>query len=75
MTKAIFEEWVESVFEPHLSHKRGELDLWGEPALLWVDAHPSRRSARALEFLRDNNIVVATIPAHASHVVQPLIVA
>ena len=43
-----------------------------ESGLLWLDGHSSRLSARALEALMDHNIVAVTIPAHSSHVLQPL---
>ena len=72
MTTDIFESWVETVFVPHLCQMRDANDLWHEPALLWLDGHSSRRSQRAIEFLRDNNVIVGVIPAHSSHILQPL---
>eukprot|EP00301_Raphidiophrys_heterophryoidea_P019447 c4382_g1_i1.p2 GENE.c4382_g1_i1~~c4382_g1_i1.p2 ORF type:complete len:101 (+),score=13.13 c4382_g1_i1:882-1184(+) len=55
-----------------INQKRDELDLWGEPGLLWLDGHSSRLSEDAVILLRDNNITCAIIPSHTSHILQPL---
>ena len=47
-------------------------DLWHEPALLFLDGHSSRSSLVALEWLVLNNVIAVTIPAHTSHVLQPM---
>lgn len=43
-----------------------------EPALLILDNHVSHCSLPAITFCRENNIILLTLPPHASHKMQPL---
>ena len=70
--EAIWRDWVLQIFIPHVNAKRQLLNKLDEPAFLWVDGHSSRVSPVAAEALEMNNITVATIPAHTSHILQPL---
>lgn len=72
MTASLFELWVTKHFIPSVQKKRVELNLPNERALLFVDAHESRRCAPALQALTDANIDVFTFPSHTSHILQPL---
>lgn len=72
ITEETFADWVEKIFIPHISSIRDKNDLWSHPGLLFLDAHASRSSNRALNALLDNNIAVVTIPSHTSHILQPL---
>jgi len=73
MTKRIFERWVEDEFIPQVIEKRRDMNYPAdEPALLVLDGHSSRRSPVAMDMLISNHIFVAIIPAHSSHVTQPL---
>lgn len=44
----------------------------GEPVLLLVDNHSSHISLQAVNFCRDNGIVMVGLPPHTSHRLQPL---
>lgn len=73
MTTAIFEEWVEKVFVPHVQHVRQTKQLSpSAKALLFLDSHESRKSLKAIELLQQANVVAVTLPAHTSHIMQPL---
>ena len=72
ITSALFEAWIQNVFIPHVTKVRSASNVPNEKALLWLDAHSSRLNENAQKLLRDNNIVCATIPAHTSHILQPL---
>lgn len=72
ITEQIFRDWVIKVFIPHVQNRRQLRNLPEQPALLWLDGHSSRGSPEALQALIDANIITATIPAHTSHILQPL---
>ena len=44
----------------------------GEPILLLYDGHTSHVSLSVLQWARENNIIILILPAHTSHVIQPL---
>lgn len=74
MTEQIFEAAITSTFLPALERKRAKLGLRpaDAPAILILDAHSSRASPNAIRALQDANMHMITIPAHSSHVLQPL---
>jgi hypothetical protein len=73
MVRELFEQWVPKVFIPHVRQVRERFNFdANRPALLFLDSHDSRRSDKALEELVAAHIVVVTLPAHSSHVLQPL---
>ena len=48
------------------------MHLQNKKAILLLDLHGSRFQECILKLLCDNNIEMLTIPAHSSHVLQPL---
>ena len=73
ITEPIFREWASRIFLSHVITKR---IFWkappSEPALLFLDSHSTRNSPEALELLRSHNVFTVTIPAHTSHIIQPM---
>ena len=69
MTKSVFENWVERVFLPAVRQARVDPK---KPALLILDGHSSRLSYQAAKRLKDEYIDVGILPAHSSHITQPL---
>jgi len=43
-----------------------------DPVLLVVDNHSSRMSLEAVEYCRQNHVVMLTLPSHSTHKIQPL---
>jgi hypothetical protein len=72
ITRPLFRQLVENIFVPKVNAVRqayGEQDEWHA---LILDSHESRADSAALRYLRDNRIVVISLPAHSSHILQPL---
>ena len=73
ITDKNFEAYIQNSLVPHIEEKR---KAHNKPpshhALLLTDGHVSRRSAIALRHLHEHHIDCETIPAHSSHVTQPL---
>ena len=69
---SIYRDWVVRVFVPEVLRRREACGNVYEPALLWVDGHSSRADPEAIAHLTNNGIDVAVIPAHTSHLLQPL---
>ena len=59
-------EWIQH-FQKHTQHRTK-----GQYRLLVLDRHGSHHSARFEEFCRQNKIITACMPAHSSHILQPL---
>lgn len=73
MIEELFQEWVIDIFIPHVKSVRSSLNQDEKaPALLYLDGHSSRQCPDALSALKRENITAITIPAHTSHVLQPL---
>lgn len=72
MNRVIFREWVCNVFIPEAKKRRDELGDASDRIFLLLDSHSSRRAPVTLQHLKDENIDVVTIPAHSSHILQPL---
>jgi len=68
ITKEIFELYIDKVFIPHVDTKRSG----DERVLLILDGHSSRANDKLLQRMRDKRIDVLVLPAHASHLLQPL---
>ena len=64
--------WVCDIFIPFVERVRTGLNSPRRQALLILDGHGSRDNPTALELLMSHNIDVVVIPAHTSHVTQPL---
>ncbi len=61
----LFLKWLQFFYEhvrPTPEHK----------ALLILDNHEAHRSIKVIEYARDHNIVILSLPPHTSHRVQPL---
>lgn len=60
-------------FSAKISHYRLQLsqEISSEPTILIVDNHPSRINPFAIEVLKQNNIILLTMPPHTSHLLQP----
>ncbi|KAJ6235782.1 protein derived from transposon [Anaeramoeba flamelloides] len=69
ITKEIFHNWVRDIFIPLINERRNDQNI---PVLLVPDGHSSRLDLDSLESLAKVNIQVAVIPAHSSHITQPL---
>lgn len=72
ITKDIFESYCLEVLIPHFNRRRKDLPANKQRGLLIVDGHSSRLNAKLMKAFRDNNIDVLIIPAHTSHILQPL---
>jgi hypothetical protein len=59
-------EWIQH-FQKHTQSRTK-----GQYRLLILDGHGSHHSARFEEFCRQNQIITACMPAHSSHILQPL---
>ncbi|XP_066587656.1 uncharacterized protein [Prorops nasuta] len=61
------------LFVDRLSHfKNYARSTHNHPILLILDNHGSHISLKAINFFRENNIHVLTLPTHSSHKTQPL---
>lgn len=79
ITTQLWSKWVRETFIPHVEKRRSELFAKGAidqrqagRALLYLDSHSSRIDLTALQQLENSGIVCVTIPAHSSHIMQPL---
>ena len=69
ISKQGFEGWVDNIFLPHINSTRENKE---DPVLLVMDGHSSRSQADVMQKLRENDVHVLIIPAHTSHILQPL---
>ena len=69
MTRALFELWTEHILIPQATAAR---DSPNDRILLLLDGHSSRASVRAIEMMQSHGIDTHVIPAHSSHITQPL---
>lgn len=60
----LFVEWLEDVFVPHCGRNR--------PVLLIMDNLGAHLTPRAIDVARANNIELLCLPAHSTHLLQPL---
>ncbi len=80
ITINIWSEWIHDVFVPFVETQRNKIIKIRKAydgqqlgrAILFLDSHSSRIDVAALRLLKDNGIIVATIPAHTSSILQPL---
>lgn len=64
METKIFENYIEKVFIPAIGPER--------PVLLIFDGHSTHVDLSVIELLMANQITVLKLPAHSSHILQPL---
>jgi len=72
MTKERFFEIMRDVFVKHVESVREQYGLEGQRAVLVVDGHLSRYSVKTIDLLMEHNIHLLILPAHSSHITQPL---
>jgi len=77
MNKDTFYDIITNHFIKQVERKREDLRSLGEPAsrmraVLVVDGHKSRYDPRVFKALRAANIDLVILPAHSSHLTQPL---
>ena len=66
----IFQQYLQDHFLPHVKGQTQD-----EPVLLIYDGHASHISSKLIEWAKGNNIILFVLPAHTSHLLQPLDVA
>jgi len=66
----IGEQWIQRCFDPATSEKAN-----GSTRLIVCDGHDSHVTPKSIRFCIDNNIQVALMPPHSSHICQPLDIA
>lgn len=71
-TRASYEKIMLERLLPSMIVKRALLLKTKTPILLLVDGHSSRISPKVLKYATENNIIILTLPAHSSHITQPL---
>lgn len=73
MTKYLFCDYVVN-FCHWLTHYRATLppDMQSRTAFLFLDGHSTRLNPGALEYLRRFNVKAITLPAHSTHILQPV---
>jgi hypothetical protein len=68
----IFKNYIQNFFVAHIQQMRENHGEINEPALLIMDHHSSRDALDAELLWREHHILLLLIPAHSSHIVQPL---
>lgn len=68
MTDPVFEEWMQKVFAPHTAGLRAQ----NKTPYLFLDNFGSHVTPAVLRSAADNGIEIFGLPAHSSHVTQPL---
>lgn len=72
ISKDIFQQYCEDVLIPEFERRRKTLPADKQRGLLIVDGHGTRTNAGLMQKFRDANIDVIVLPAHTSHITQPL---
>lgn len=67
-TTSVFKQYMEEHFITHV--RVGSED--SQPILLIVDGHSTHTSREAIQWALTKNIILFVLPAHTSHVLQPL---
>jgi len=65
MTQDLFPHYLEHFHK----HTYASTD---DPVLLILDNHSSHLSIAAIEYCRQNGVIMLTLPPHSSHMIQPL---
>ena len=61
-----FLDWFVTIFLPHTA------DVSNKPRILVFDGHASHLSLDLMEKAKENNVVMMRLPAHLTHLLQPL---
>lgn len=70
--KAIFEQYCLEVLIPQFERRAKELPRGNRQGLLILDGHNSRANSKVIKVFKEANIDVLVLPAHTSHITQPL---
>ncbi len=65
MEKSSFEDWFSNVFFAETRHLKG-------PVLLVLDGHKSHLTLEVVENAKRHKVSIVCLPAHATHILQPL---
>ena len=65
MKKLQFVKWLERLFIPAVKAIGGE-------HILVLDGHSTHVSLKVIEICKENKVLVVCLPAHSSHILQPL---
>jgi len=65
---AVFQEYIQKQFLPNVCGKPTSQ----QPVLLLLDGHSSHTSRSIIEWAKSHHIILQVLPAHTSHVLQPL---
>jgi hypothetical protein len=63
----IFKEYLKSHFLPYVRPVNSQ-----QPVLLIYDGHSSHKTPDVIRWAKDQHIILFVLPAHASHILQPL---
>ena len=72
MKKKLFRKMMLKVILPTLVQRRELLNKSALPIVIILDGHSSRKSKKVIEYCIAHNIILVCIPAHSSHLTQPL---
>ena len=72
MKRKLFRRMMLKVILPSLVQRRELLNKTAHPIVIILDAHSSRKSKKVIKYCIDHNIILICIPAHSSHLTQPL---
>ena len=64
--------WINTVLIPEVDKRRAELEMPEQQAFLIMDNCTVHTNDAVVQLLADHGIVVMFIPAHGSHIYQPL---
>ena len=66
-----FNSWCKQ-FVKWTSNLKVKYNLVGQKSILFLDGHSSRNDFDTVNYLKENDVHVITIPSHTSHVTQPI---
>lgn len=73
LNKVTMVEWLNKTFVPHVKEKKARLNYpENAPVLLIFDGLKAHIHEQAAEIMHQNNINYLLLPAHSSHIFQPL---
>ena len=72
INQEVFLSWINAIFVPEVEKRRTELDMPEQRAFLVMDNCTAHTNDDVQQVLNEHNIVLVFIPAHGSHIFQPL---
>ena len=67
-----FEKYLKESLLPELFLERKKLGVRSTPIIILLDGASSRRNKELLSYASIKNVIIVTLPAHTSHLIQPL---